>query len=339
MMESWRKDFAAGGARRDLAVAKVMVGSGIGAVIAELAAQGIITGSEPRDKNRKNVQLSGGWQPYSVKIGDTYYSYKRLDPFAMTFGTAADIATLGDGMSESQREKGAGLVVASIVSNLASKTWLTGISDALESLQDPERSAGRFIERLVGSATVPTGVSQLARMIDPTARETDGIAEYVQSRIPGLSDNLLPKRDVWGQPIVNEGGVGPDIVSPIWTKKDRNDPITNEVLRVDGTISKPQSKGLTPEQYDRLQAAVGPVARAWLGQLFASPNYRAMGREDQAEEIRKVMTAARKAGKANILTGDPMPSALPVGRRGAAPAGLPPGFQVDGLPPGFTLDR
>src|SRR3546814_14591197 len=58
MMESWRKDFAAGGARRDLALAKVMVGSGIGAAIAELAAQGVITGSEPKDRNRKGLQYA-----------------------------------------------------------------------------------------------------------------------------------------------------------------------------------------------------------------------------------------------------------------------------------------
>lgn len=339
MVKGWRQDFEAGGARRDLAIARVLVGSGIGAVIAELAEKGVITGSVPSDRNRKGLKYADGWQPYSVKIGDTYYSYKRLDPFAITFGTAADIATLGEGMSEEQREKGAGLYVASIMSNLVSKTWLTGISDALETLQDPERSAGRFVERLVGSATVPTGVAQLARTIDPTARESDGVLEYLQSRIPGLSNNLLPKRDVWGQPIVNEGGVGPDIVSPIWTRTDRNDPITNEVLRVDGIISKPQSKGLTPEQYDRLQAAVGPVARAWLGELFASPEYKAMNQEDQADEIRKVMTAARKAGKANVLSGEPLPTQPPVGRRSAAPPGLPAGFQLDELPPGFTLDQ
>src|SRR3546814_375915 len=40
MVKEWRKDFMAGGARRDLAIAKVMVGSGVGAVFAELAAKG-----------------------------------------------------------------------------------------------------------------------------------------------------------------------------------------------------------------------------------------------------------------------------------------------------------
>src|SRR3546814_20960531 len=124
----------------------------------------------------------------------------------MTFGAAADIATLGNGMSESQREKGAALLVASIMSNLASKTWLSGISDALESLQDPERSAGRFVNRLIGSATVPAGVAQLARPIDPTARETEGPLVSVQSRKPGLSQGMFPKRDKWGPPITKRRG-------------------------------------------------------------------------------------------------------------------------------------
>jgi hypothetical protein len=64
-----------------------------------------------------------------------------------------------------------------------------------------------------------------------------------------------------------------------------------------------------------------------------------MSNDDKAEAIGKVMAAARKAGKGNVLTGTPMPSTLPVGRRSAAPSSLPPGFQLDELPPGFTLDQ
>src|SRR3546814_7435580 len=112
----------------------------------------------------RSQQYAAGWQPYSVKSVDKYYSYKRLDPFAMTFGTAADIATLGNGMSESQREKGAALLVASIMSNLASKTWLSGISDALDSLQDPERSAGRFVNRLIRSEEHTSELQSLMRI-------------------------------------------------------------------------------------------------------------------------------------------------------------------------------
>lgn len=340
MVKEWRRDFAAGGARRDLAIAKVMVGSGIGAAIAELASKGIVTGSPPSDDNQRRLMMANGWQPYSIKIGDQYYSYRRLDPFAMTFGTAADLATMGDGMTEKQREKGAALWTASVVANLASRTWLSGVTDALEALQDPERYSGNFIKRLVGAATVPTGSAQIARTMDPTMRETPDIPTYMSSRMPGQSDDLLPKRDVWGQPIVSEGGVGPDILSPIWTSTDRKDPITQEALRVGATISPPKKGELTPEQFDKLQPVVGNLARRWIGQLMASPDYKGLDRETQADEIGDVMEAARKAAKAHVLGGEPLPSDRPEKKRRQPVAiGLPHGFAMDQPPTGFVLDR
>jgi len=339
LVKEWRQDFAAGGARRDLAIAKIMIGSGVGAVVAELASQGIITGSEPSDENKRRLLYANGWQPYSIKIGDTYYSYKRLDPFAMTFGTAADIATMGEDVGEDRDEK-AGMYVATIVSNLASRTWLSGITDALDAIKDPERYSGNFIKRLIGAATVPTGSAQLTRTLDPTMRETPDIGSYMSSRMPGQSEQLLPKRDVWGQPIVSEGGVGPDIISPIWTSTDRKDPITLEALRVGAGISKPNKGDMTPEQHDRLQPVAGDLARKWIGELIASPEYRAMPKEDQAEEIRSAVTAARKEAKAHVLGGEPLDDVRPERkRRSAKPAGLPDGFALDAPPAGFVLDR
>ncbi|MBL9068094.1 MAG: hypothetical protein JNN10_17565, partial [Sphingopyxis sp.] len=340
MVKEWRNDFAAGGARRDLAIAKVMVASGIGAVIADYAANGIVTGSRPSDDNQYRLKMAGGWQPYSIKIGDQYYSYRRLDPFAMTIGTAADLATMGDGMTDKQRDKGAALWTASLIANLASRTWLTGLTDALDALNDPERHSDNFIKRLVGSATVPTGSAQIARLVDPTMRETPDIASYMASRIPGQSDSLFPKRDVWGRPIVAEGGVGPDIVSPVWTSTDKKDPVTNEALRVGATISQPKQGELTPEQYDRLLEVSGSVGHKWIGQLITTPEYRSLDAEAQAKEIKDEMERARKAAKAAVLTGEPIPDQRPVkGERQRRPAGLPDGFAVDPLPDGFVLDR
>jgi hypothetical protein len=91
--------------------------------------EGIVTGSRPSDDNQYRLKMAGGWQPYSIKIGDTYYSYRRLDPFAMTIGTAADLATMGDGMTDKQRDKGAALWTASLIANLASRTRWVGADD------------------------------------------------------------------------------------------------------------------------------------------------------------------------------------------------------------------
>ncbi|MEL0155497.1 hypothetical protein [Sphingopyxis sp.] len=289
-----------------------------------------------------------GWQPYSVKIGDRYYSYKRLDPFALTIGAAADIATLSNGMTDNQRSKGAALVVASIMGNLSNKTWLSGLADVLAAADDPERFGDSFIKRFAGSLAVPTGVAQIARTVDPTLRETPDTTTYIQSRVPGLSGKLLPKRDVWGRPIETEGGIGPDIISPIWTSTAKADPATWEALRVDATISPPSDrvngKKLDPNVYDRLQAVTGPLAHKWVSELIAKPEYRSLDMDGQAKAIKFVMEKAREAAKANVLGGVPIPANRPErGQRKPssrrAPPALPPGFQIEPLPTGFVLDR
>lgn len=110
-MQRWRKEYVAGGARRDLAVARMMVGTGFGVAIYQAALNGHITGAIPSDAKKARLLAAEGWQPYSIKLGDTFYSYKRLDPFAMTLGVAADLATLSDGMSEKQQQNGGALLV------------------------------------------------------------------------------------------------------------------------------------------------------------------------------------------------------------------------------------
>lgn len=334
LLREWRMDFAAGGARRDLAVARVAIGSGIGAIVAEAAQNGLITGSPPRDKNKRRLLEADGWQPYSVKIGDKFYSYRRLDPFALTIGTAADITTLGEGLSEGQRDKGAALVVASIIGNLSNKTWLSGVSDMLAALDDPERYGGTFIDRFSGSASVPTGVAQIARTLDPTARKTDGTLEYIQSRIPGMSDNLLPKRDAWGRERESEGGIGPNIMSPIWTSTEKGDPATHEAIRVGAVINLPDDdENMTPRQLDRWQELSGQTAHRWVSELIQRPDYREGDIESQRKDIAAVMTKARAVTKANVLTGSAIPKAMPEPKRRARSSRdlpeLPPGFEPE----------
>lgn len=330
LLKEWRRDFAAGGAKRDLALARAMVGSGFGAAFAEMAANGLITGSPPSDQNRLRQLRASGWQEYSVKLGETYYSYKRLDPFALTIGAAADMATLGDGMTEAEREEGAGLIVASILGNLSNKTWLSGVSDLMEALSDPERSGGTFVKRLAGSLAVPTGVSQVARWMDPTMREAPDTMSYIQSRIPGLSDDLLPRRDMWGQSIVSQGGVGPDFLSPIWTSKETGDPVVDALLADNLKVGKLSRRvggqKLSDAEYNRYQALAGPVLRDEIAKLLSEPSWSQLDQEEKQDELDKTAKASRTIAR-ELLRG---------GRGGNPP--MPPGF--DAMPPvpqGFEL--
>ena len=332
VLKEWRKEVSAGGARRDLALARATVGSGVGAMVANLAQQGLVTGGPPSDRNKGGLMRANGWQPYSIKIGDRYYSYLRLDPFASTLGVAADLATAEEGMTDNEREHGAALLTVSIIKNLASKTWLSGITDAITAMEDPERYGGSFIKRLAGSAAVPTGVAQVSRTIDPTFRDSTDSSEYIQSRIPGMSSKLDPRRDVWGRPIVGEGGLGPDLISPIWQSTARNDPITTEALRVGASVSPPRKQDVAPENWQAYQEQTGALARRWLGDLIRSPQYQALEEIDKAEEIRDLMADARRAVRKNLGDGEPVPARRELPMHDDEPDIPPP-------PPGFTAKR
>lgn len=307
LLSEWRADFRAGGERRDMAVAKMMVGTGFGLAMYEAAAAGTITGSAPSDPKKARLLYADGWKPYSIKIDGTYYSYKRLDPFSTTIGVAADLATLPEGMTEKQREDKGTLLVASIMGNLASKTWLSGASSFIEAISEPERYAGDFKNRLIASFLLPNFVGGTARALDPVARSVDSLGEEMQSRIPGYRDDLLPKRDVWGRPIKSEGGLGPDAFSPIWVSKELADPVNHELMQIDYAPGVPRKevggRTLTPEEYDRYQELAGKGSHDSLAELVGSAAWRAMNDTAKVKAAKKVVAAARSDARAKLFGG------------------------------------
>ncbi|WP_070152610.1 thermonuclease family protein [Sphingobium phenoxybenzoativorans] len=304
ILTEWRRDVAAGGERRDLAVARMLVGTGVGAVAAKMAANGLITGNGPADEQAAALLRADGWQPYSIKIGDKYVSYSRLDPFATTLGVAAGLVELQDHMTEKQQDEVAALLTASIVQNLSSKTWLSGMSGVIEAINDPTRYADSFLQRLGSSFAVPAGVAQLARTVDPTMREAESVLDAVRARVPGLSKTLEPRRDIWGQPIVMEGGLGPDIVSPVRQSTRENDPVTKALLDAGVHISKPPEKDdMTAREYGQFHELSGSIAKDQIGELVTTPEWKGMDREDKQHEVFTILKAARKEAKSILADG------------------------------------
>lgn len=333
LLRDWRKDFLAGGARRDLAIAKMMMGTGVGIAIYQAALDGRITGSAPSDPKKARLLYADGWQPYSIKIGDNYYSYKRLDPFSTTLGVAADLATLPEGMSQRQRDDATTLLVASIMGNLASKTWLSGISDVVSALHEPDRYAGNMIERLVGSLLVPAGVAGVARAIDPTARKTDSVGEALKGRVPGMRDDLIPRRDIWGREIKYEGGLGPDFLSPVYTSDALNDPVNQELLKLDYAPGYPSKKvkgvELGPEAYDRYHELSGKLAHQRLADLVTSPNWGMLDIEARVKAAKKTVDMAREEVREELFGGGEGKTSSRSLEAGEVPP-PPPGYAIDG---------
>jgi hypothetical protein len=330
LMRQFRADVMAGGARRDLALARMSMGSMVMAVGADLTMGGQITGGGPSDPNLRAALRNTGWQPYSIKIGDTYYAYNRLDPLGMTIGLAADTAEILGQTPEAERDSVAAAMVMAVAKNVVSKTYLSGIADLMEVFSDPDRYGPMYLQRYAGTL-IPTGVAQVERAVDPTLRDARSMLDQIRSRTPGYSDSLPPRRNLWGEPIVLSGGLGPDIVSPIYTSTEKSSPVDEEIVRNQVSVAMParviSGVELSPAEYSRYVELAGVPAKAKLEALVSGkdPMSAAYSRASEGPDggkaltIRSIVNAYREQAKAQMQIEFPeLRDAIEAERRRAA---------------------
>jgi hypothetical protein len=289
-----------GNVARDTELARMFLGSAIAATVASLVISGMISGSGPPDKDEQNLKRLTGWQPYSVKIGNTWYSYQRFDPWSLIVGITADAVELSReiGAAHASIDKIGAMVVGSISQNLFNKTWLRGPADFIAAIQDPDRYGESYIRSLSGTL-IPTGVAQVAQTIDPVLRDARTITDQLKSRIPYKSMELMPRRNVFGEEIRREGALGPDIASSIFMSTEKNIPAVDAMLDVHYVPGIPRREinnhELTPEQYDEYAKTAGEFARQKLERVnFAGKVWQGLPDESRIKFFKKTFDQARE---------------------------------------------
>lgn len=291
---------------RDSQMARMAIGTTISAVAIKLALEGVITGGGPSDKGKRAIMMAEGWRPYSIKIGDAYYSYQWLDPFATTIGIPADLAEITQQGIEDEESvsKIIGMAVASTSKNLMSKLSLRGISDFIQTATDPDRYGERFLQSFAGSF-IPSLIAQPTIVNDPLQRESKDIIDGIKSRLPGLREELMGKIDLWGELIPNQDKVGPDLISPIYESKLKNDPVNQRLLDVGYFPSKPGKKirgiELTPAQYNDFIKISGKRSKMLLNNIVLQPGFSALPKEIQAKTMKSIIDDSRESIGSFIL--------------------------------------
>jgi len=272
--------------------ARIAASSLISIATMELISEGHITGGGPKDSNKRATLYRTGWQPYSAKVGDKYYSYSRFEPVGTIVGMTADLHDVISGSTFTKAEEKtvnqlAGEIAFSFSKNLISKTFMQGFTSLLDGLQDPERYGENLIGKLGGSV-IPSVVGAGARAKDETLRQTYNPLDVIKSRIPGLSETLQPKRDLWGNPIKRAGTLVQRFFSPMQTSEAKKDVIDNELLRlgISKGIPKEKIKGieLTPQEHDELQKRVGALSRKAIENVFSRSGFLL-----KKDEIKKII--------------------------------------------------
>ena len=94
------------------------------------AHNGILAGSGPKDKNRRDEWMKEH-QPRSIKIGGKWVSFDRLEPFGQLLTAVADIhhAMQEGELEPNKAEYFTSYLMYSIASNISDKTFFQGIND------------------------------------------------------------------------------------------------------------------------------------------------------------------------------------------------------------------
>jgi hypothetical protein len=291
------RDIASGDpVRRAQAIGRISTGSVITMSAIVAAATGVITGSGPKDPEERAYLMKAGWQPYSVKVGNTYISYRKMDPFASFFGIAADLHEAYANADDAQKSalevtlKG---LVAAVANNIANKTYLTGIVTAANAVSDAERHGGNWLEQMIGSF-VPSALAQSQQVLgmDDAMRDVQTISDAIRQRIPGLSDNVAPKRDILGEPLRRPKILGAvPIAWPFAYTQVTNDKLAKELASLGAGFTPPRSmrndvdlrsytKRNGQNAYDRWQELTGKVTlggqtlREQLERMIETPEYQ-----------------------------------------------------------------
>lgn len=271
-------------------VAQIAVGTAIYSIMigamAALADDWEITGDYDEDKIKEKPT---GWQPNSIRIGNTYIGYQSIEPFATMFrfwGNAADSKNSAP---------------AAMLESLAKLTVINPMTEEVlnitEALKDGK--VDEFFVKMVAGMALPGIAQDVSKIIDPTVRRKDGLIDkaLVGAGAIGYSTTLPPVVDVFGQDLEPQSR-GERAVKAltgfIAVSQDKEDDARKEIRRLGlkFRVSTYTHKGveLTPDETLRLNRMAGEQFHKQVKAMLNNPTYQAKSDEKKAKTIKAVRT-------------------------------------------------
>ena len=333
----FREDIAKGGIYRDLALSKVTLGSALLATFGSYATEGKITGSGPKRKSEREALERTGWRPYSIKVGDDYYSYAGMEPISALLAISADYAEYA------QKEPDAGKIeevalggAFGLMEFLKEQPYLQGVADMSRFLQAAEgEKAKTFFNDLAkqyGGFAIggsPIGaynslVASIERLYDPTAKDTRaspdmpmglrGFAEAFnkyRNRLPSFNDDLPEQLNLWGEPIMQGQGKAYEMVLPTRVSPAQFSTVDDNLVRIGSPIGLPDRKlqgvELDASQYNRLITIYSRNlgAKQGIAEVFNAPGFSLLPLDEQQKAVQLVHSKYMDAAKKTLISEDP----------------------------------
>lgn len=313
-------------------LASGLTGTGIFALGAYLAAEGLLHVRAGDDDKEESFERSMGGQDYAIQIGDKSYTLDWALPAAMPlFAGAATMKSV---------QKGGGTFVSLVdaTKNIGSVIWETSMLSALNDLisywsyaDDP---GAYLISKAASSYAgqyIPTIGSKVASVFDDTVRKSyvekgkgqlsSDVNYFLQGaakKVPGARNQLQPMVDMWGNEVSN--GSAPErvfqsFISPGFLKTQDNSPATQEVRRLAKATGESavypaaaeksftndgKTYNLTAEEYTQYAKTMGSTQKTLVEAAVKLPAYKSMSNGEKADYIQNVYKYARETARQDV---------------------------------------
>jgi len=244
--DKYQKDVAAGGARAQMAKARMYIGTSFVMAAGAMAATGQITGAGSNNFKVKKAQMDSGWRPYSFVVTDkdgkkTYVSYQRTEPLSYIFSTIADFHDTmklqqGIGVSdEKQAEVFVGALITAMSHATLDRSFMTGLESVMDLMSNPNATkVNSWVKRTVNAQIPFSGLRRdVTRVFDDSKKMTDSIFTEMQANIPYYSQSLPNRLDSLGLPVKYD-----NVLNPLPVVGERNNMILDEAVRLGMIVNK-----------------------------------------------------------------------------------------------------
>jgi hypothetical protein len=322
LSSQWREEIAKGGVYRDMALAKVTLGSAVLATFGALAGEGSITGRGPARKADRDALIRDGWQPYSIKVGDKYYSYNGMEPISALLAVAADYAEYAKHEQDASKIEEVFLGgTYGLYEYLKEQPYLQGVAEVAKLLgtsQGGEVDGKKIVDGLVkqfGGFVIggsPAGaysslLAGIERLSDPTNRDTRASPELpmgvrgffeafnkYKSRLPYFNADLPEALNLWGDATKSGTGAAYELVLPTKVTPQQFSEVDDALVRMGSPIGMPDRKieGVEVDafEYNRLLTIYGKElpSKAEILNIMQTPGFDLLSLDDQQKTVQRV---------------------------------------------------
>ena len=315
-------------------IASGLTGTAITALGAMLYAAGAVR-LKLNDEDDE-LKKEKGSQEYSLELFGVSVTLDWAAPVCMPFFTgAATCKTVFDQYGEDFNISALADAIFQMADPVFNLSMLDGISSLLRmtSNSNDQNPIGLLAQKIGSNflgSLVPSFAGAVARTVDTTRRKNytksgstvwDSLLEQVENKIPFLSRQNIPYRNVWGEPEESSRfeAFMENFISPGYFNRITEDDLTDELQRIyDSTGDKSviptyaektlsvngKNVKLNDKQYDDYSVARGQTAKELLNELIKRPEFIALAEsnpEAQVQLVKDVWSYAKQVGKHEVF--------------------------------------